>query len=156
MNKYRWLLALVVLVLASLACQTVMGGGPQAPEVPQVPNNYNDNSGDNGPEPTVVPPSNDGGGQSSNGFPMPADATNVVEAQDTLVFETGLSVDEVVAFYRDAYEKQGLKERTSMTVTMGQLFTIVFDGDPSGKAISISGADTGSGTTAVTIVRQDF
>jgi len=162
MNKYRWLLALVVLVLASLACQTVMGGGPQVPDVPQVPNNYNDNSGDSGPEPTVVPPSNDGGGsdngggQSSNGFPMPADATNVVEAQDTLVFETGLSVDEVVAFYRDAYGKQGLKERTSMTVTMGQLFTIVFDGNPSGKAISISGADTGSGTTAVTIVRQDF
>jgi hypothetical protein len=65
-------------------------------------------------------------------------------------------VDEVVAFYRDEFGKQGLTERDSMTVTMGQLFTLVFDGDPSGKAISVSGADMGDGTTAVTIVKQDF
>ena len=67
-----------------------------------------------------------------------------------------MSTDDLIKFYRDEYGKQGLKERTSMTVTMGQLFTIVFDGDSSGKAISISGADSGQGTTVVTITKQAF
>ena len=159
MNKYRWLLALVVLVLASLACQTVMGGGPQVPDVPQVPQ-QSPNGDDSGPAPTQAPSDNggstDGGSQTIGGFPVPGDATNVVQAQDTVVFETKMSTDDLIKFYRDEYGKLGLKERTSMTVTMGQLFTIVFDGDSSGKAISISGADSGKGTTVVTITKQAF
>jgi hypothetical protein len=161
MNKYRWLVALIVLVLASLACQTVMGGGNEIPQAPQSPTNDNGGNGNDtiDPMPTEAPPVDNGGGggtQNSGEFPMPTDATNVVTAQDTLIFETSLSVDEVVAFYRDEFGKLGLTERDSMTVTMGQLFTLVFDGDPSGKAISVSGADMGDGTTAVTIVKQDF
>lgn len=160
MNKYRWLVALVVLVLASLACQTVMGG-PQVPQNPQNPPQQVPQNEDNGNEsaPTEAPQDNgsdNGGSQSSNGFPMPSDATNVVEAQDTLIFETTMSTDDLLAFYRDAYGKQGLTERTSMTVVMGQIFTIVFDGDPSGKAISIAGADSGKGTTVVTLTKQNF
>lgn len=163
MNKYRWFVALIVLVLASLACQTVMGGGNQAPEFPQVPNNNDYNNNDSVPPmPTEVAPpvdnGNGGGGDIQNvgGFPVPGDATDVVEAQGTVIFMTNMSVDEVLAFYRDEYGKQGLTERTSMTVTMGQLFTIAFDGDPSGKAISISGVDNGDGTTSVTIIKQNF
>ncbi len=159
MNKYRWLLALVVLVLASLACQTVMGGGPQVPDVPQVPQQAPNGNG-SGPAPTQVPSDNggadSGGSQTIGGFPVPGDATNVVQAQDTVVYETKMSTDDLIKFYRDEYGKLGLKERTSMTVTMGQLFTIVFDGDSSGKAISISGADSGQGTTVVTITKQAF
>ena len=162
MKRYRWFVALIVLVLASMACQTVMGGGNQVPEFPQVPNTNDYNNNDNVPPmPTEAPPidnSNDAGGDTQNvgGFPMPGDATDVVEAQDTVVFKTNMSVDEVLAFYRDEYGKQGLTERTSMTVTMSQLFTIAFDGDTSGKAISISGVDNGDGTTSVTITKQNF
>lgn len=156
MNKYRWFLALVVLVLASLACQTVAGGGPQVPDIQQ----QSPSGDDSGSAPTQVPADNggstDGGSQIIGGFPVPGDATNVVQAQDTVVFETKMSTDDLIKFYRDEYGKQGLKERTSMTVTMGQLFTIVFDGDSSGKAISISGADSGKGTTVVTITKQAF
>ena len=162
MKRYRWFVALIVLVLASMACQTVMGGGNQVPEFPQVPNTNDYNNNDNVPPmPTEAPPvdnSNDAGGDTQNlgGFNKPGDATDVVEAQDTVVFKTNMSVDEVLAFYRDEYGKQGLTERTSMTVTMSQLFTIAFDGDTSGKAISISGVDNGDGTTSVTITKQNF
>lgn len=167
MNKYRWLVALVVLVLASLACQTVMGGGPELPQypqntpIPQSPNN-NDSGGD-GPAPTDAPPPSDNGGSDAgdvkmiDGFPVPSDASSVVTAGGVVTFVTNLSVDEVVNFYRDEYGKQGLTERTSMSVVMeGQLFNLVFDGDASGKAISISGADMGDGTTSVTLTKQDF
>lgn len=166
MNKYRWLVALIVLVLASLACQTVMGGGSELPQVPQntpIPQSPNNNNDANDPMPTEALPPTDGGGGGGDGvleiggFPAPADATSVVTAGEVVTFMTNLSVDEVVSFYRDEYGKQGLTERTSMSVIMaGQLFNLVFDGDPSGKAISISGADMGDGTTSVTITKQDF
>ena len=166
MNKYRWFVALIILVLASLACQTVTGGGNQAPQLPQVPNNNNVNNNDGVPPVATeaAPPadngndnSNDNGGsQIIEGFPAPADATNVVSASDTVTFVTKMSVDDVLAFYRDEYGKQGLTERTSMTVIMGQLFTIVFDGDSSGKAISVTGTDMGDGTTTVVITKQNF
>lgn len=166
MNKYRWLLALIVLVLASLACQTVMGGGSEFPQVPQntqVPQSPGNNNDANDPMPTEsLPPTDDGGDGGDGaleigGFPAPADATSVVTAGEVVTFMTNLSVDDVVSFYRDEYGKQGLTERASMSVVMaGQLFTLVFDGDPSGKAISVSGADMGDGTTSVTITKQDF
>ena len=137
-----------------------MGGGNQAPEFPQVPNTNDYNNNDNGqPASTeAAPPEDNGGGGSQDvgGYPIPSDATNVISAADTVTFTTKLSVDEIMAFYRDEYGKQGLTERTSMTVTMSQLFTIAFDGDPSGKAISISGVDNGDGTTSVTITKQNF
>jgi hypothetical protein len=165
MNKYRWLAALIVLVLASLACQTVMGGGsevPQAPQNTQVPQSPDNNNDALDPSPTeALPPTNenegDGGGiQDVGGFPVPTGATSVVTAGGVVTYITTMSVNEVVTFYRDEYGKQGLTERTSMSVTMEQLFNLVFDGDSSGKAISISGADMGDGTTAVTLTKQDF
>lgn len=161
MNKYRWLIALLVLALASLACQTVTGGGPELPQVPQntpapqVPNN--DDTGGNEPAPTEAqPPTDNGGVKMVDGFPVPGDASSVVAAGGVVTYQTHLTASEVVAFYRDEYGKQGLTERDSMTVTMDQLFNLVFDGDPSGKAISISGADMGDGTTTVTITKQEF
>ena len=151
MNKYRWFVALVVLVLASLACQTVMGGGNQAPQIPQVPDS-NSNSSGGGSSPTSEAPS--GGGQvSSGGFPMPSDATQVYDLAGTLTFQTKMSLTDAAAFYRDAFNKAGYKENTTMTVTTGQAFTLVYDGHSSGKAIYVVGADMG-GTTSITITLQ--
>jgi hypothetical protein len=134
MNKYRWLVALIVLVLASLACQTVMGGGSEVPQVPQntqIPQAPDNNNEALDPSPTeALPPTNenegDGGGiQDVGGFPVPTDATSVVTAGGVVTYITTMSVNEVVTFYRDEYGKQGLTERTSMSVTMDQLFNLV-------------------------------
>lgn len=148
MKKNKYIFAVVVLVLASLACQTIMGGADSS--TPDGPFPPIDNSGDT---PTEESSDFSFGGDSE--FPMPADATNVVNIAGTTNFQTKLSLDDVMAFYRDEYGKQGLTERDLLTVVSGGVFSIVFDGDPSGKAVVIQGVDLGDDSVNVTITLQD-
>lgn len=156
MKKYNVLLAVIVLVFASLACQTVMGGGNDINPIVTLP------PVDNPDNPTVATPEvpNDSGDpspfSSDSEFPMPDDAANVVNISGMVNFQTKLSMEDVMAFYRDAYGKQGLTERDTFTTISDGVFSFVFDGDPSGKAILIQGFDVGDGTTNVSITLQDL
>ena len=157
MKKYSVLLAILALVLASLACQTVLGGGSDIEQIESLP--PVDNSGDTTiatPEATEesVDPGFSFGGDSE--FPMPDDATNVVSVAGTVNFQTKLSLEEVMAFYRDTYGKQGLTERELLTTVTDGVFSFVFDGDPSGQAIVIQGVDLGDGSVNVNISLQDI
>jgi hypothetical protein len=161
MKHYRWFLALVLLVLASLACQTVMGGGtrPAPTEVfPPVGNtndnfNFNENSNANTNESGNT---NSGSGTSDAGFPLPPDATNVTDMGNELVtFQTSMSLDDVMSFYRDTLGKAGYTERTDLTVKAGPTFSMVFDGDPSGKALAVQGVEF-NGSVTVTLSLQNL
>ncbi len=156
MKKYNVLLAILVLVLGSLACQTLAGGGSDIEQIESLP--PIDNSGDTPiatPEATEesVDPDFSFGGDSE--FPMPDDATNVVAVAGTVNYQTKLNLEEVMAFYRDMYGKQGLTERELLTTVTDGVFSFVFDGDPSGKAIVIQGVDLGDGTMNVNIRFED-
>jgi hypothetical protein len=154
MKKYSVFLAIIALVLTSLACQTVMGGRdniqvPNEPDVTEVPQS------DSGEIPTIPPVTTEGDGGVTVGgdseFPVTSDATNVVTAAGTLTFQTKMSTDDVLKFYRDEFTKQGYKEDPSMAITFGKTFTLAFKGHPSGKTIYVVGADAGDGSTYVTI-----
>ena len=155
MKKYSVLLAIIALVLASLACQTVMGGGDDNFNVPDVPSVTEVPQTDSGEIPTVPPVTTDGDGGVTVGgeseFPLPADATNLVNAAGTVTFQTKMSSDDVLKFYRDEFAKQGYKEDPSMSMTFGKTFTLAFTGHPSGKVIYVVGADAGDGSLYVTI-----
>ncbi len=153
MKKYSVFLAILALVLASLACQTVFGGGNGVDQVETLPPVDN-------PEEfsTASPESSDDFGFSFSGdseFPMPDDATNVVSVTGTVNYQTKLSLDEVMAFYRDYYGKQGFTERDLLTTVTDGVFSFVFDGHESGKAIVIQGVDLGDGMVNVNISLQD-
>ncbi|MBE0684061.1 MAG: hypothetical protein IH589_19335 [Anaerolineales bacterium] len=153
MKKYSMFLAILALVLASLACQTVVGGGNGVDQVENLPPVDN-------PEEfsTASPESSDDFGFSFEGdseFPTPDDATNVVSVAGTVNYQTKLSLDEVMAFYRDYYGKQGFTERDLLTTVTDGVFSFVFDGHESGKAIVIQGVDLGDGTVNVNISLQD-
>ncbi|MBL8101481.1 MAG: hypothetical protein JNM02_03035 [Anaerolineales bacterium] len=156
MKKYGALLAVTVLIFASLACQTVLGGGSDIGQVesPQ-PFEYSGDTPDATAEATEESsdPGFSFGGDSE--FPMPEDASNVVSVAGTVNFQTKLSLEEVMAFYRDTYGKQGLTERELLTTVTDGVFSFVFDGDPSGQAIVIQGVDLGDGTVNVNISLQD-
>ena len=155
MKKYSVLLAVTVLIFASLACQTVLGGDgvDQVESLP--PFEYSGDTTDATAEATEE--SFDPGFSfgSDSEFPMPEDASNVVSVAGTVNFQTKLSLEEVMAFYRDTYGKQGLTERELLTTVTDGVFSFVFDGDPSGKAIVIQGVDLGDGTVNVNISLQD-
>src|SRR5689334_17356562 len=142
MKKTRLWMILAVLAAASLACNAIMGGGKTATPAA-------DESG--GAEAT--PASDDGSSGTQNSeYPLPEHVSNFTDlGQDTITYQTTLSLKEVMAFYRDSFGKQGYKERQALTVTTDATFSFVFDGHASGKAIVVQGVDLGGGNTQVSI-----
>jgi hypothetical protein len=153
MKHDRIYLAVAFLVLASLACQTLSGGNQ--PVVTTEPGNSN--------PPSVATVTTDPGtsgndNTSSTGFPMTADAYNVTEIGDgSLLYYTNLSLEEVMAFYRAEYTSRGYTEREILTVVEADsgVFSMVFDGDPSGKGVVIQSVDLGDGSRTVAIRLED-
>ena len=144
-------LALGLLVLASLACQTLSGGSGGGDQPPVATN-----AGDSNPPTVSTTESGSGGsgGTSDSGFPITADAFNVTELGDgSLLYYTKLSLEEVMAFYRVEYTSKGYTERELLTVVDADtgVFSMVFDGDPSGKAVVIQSVDLGQGDGSRTV-----
>ena len=153
MKYYRILLVLTILVATSLACNALAGGKNDlaAPE----PSGNQEEQGTEAPAPS-------NSGDSSNSvttnadFPMTADAYNSIDIGDgSLLYYTKMSLDDVMKFYRDEYTSKGYKERELLTTISDGVFSIVFDGDPSGKAIVIQSVDLGDGSRTVAIRLED-
>lgn len=70
-------------------------------------------------------------------FPVPDGAENLMNIEGNVNFQVAMSVDGVVAFYRQTLTSQGYKERDITTVIEDGIASIVFDGDPSGKALVV-------------------
>jgi hypothetical protein len=155
MKRYGVLLAVLALVLSSFACQSVIGGKNNV-DIPNTPDSSNSNGNDNIPSPTSVPDNgNDANVGGDSQFPMPNDAANVTTVSGTTVFQTHLTLEEAMKFYRDQFGKKDYKERDLLTVTSDTTFSMVFDGDPSGKAIIVQGVDLGGGNTNISIRLED-
>jgi hypothetical protein len=155
MKKYRFLLMIVALVFASLACQAVTGkksdGGQSLPPVKS-------DDGGTAIAPSDSSPSTAGGGSGSSDsqFPMTKDAYNITDIGDgSLLYYSKMPTEDVMKFYRDDYTAKGYKERELLTVVSGNVFSMVFDGDPSGKAIVIQSVDMGDGSRTVAIRLED-
>lgn len=85
-------------------------------------------------------------------FPLPASVSNFTNSGDGAInFQTNLSIEDAVAFYREALGSAGLNERTINTSITDTTFSLVFDGDPSGKAVVVQGVDLGGGQTNINI-----
>lgn len=172
MNKTKITLAFSVLVLASLACQTLLGGSPvleetvpdqfELPAITDIPESANENDNEGGETegiPTLPPiPGMDDlnmGGQTD--FPLPDDVANLVTVGTDIVnFQTKQSLDEMMAFYRSEFSTLGYTEREMLTVTSSTTFSMVFDGHESGKAITVQGVDLGDGTVNISISLLDL
>ncbi|HET9908146.1 MAG TPA: hypothetical protein VFQ23_15955 [Anaerolineales bacterium] len=152
MKNFRILFAAAILVLVSLACQRLSGGSGGGGNEPLSPTSVGDSS-----TPAVAPTEPSGNGNtSSTGFPMTADAYDVTEIGDgSLLYYTNLSLEEVMTFYRAEYTSQGYTEREILTVVSDGVFSMVFDGDPSGKGVVIQSVDLGDGSRTVAIRLED-
>ena len=105
------------------------------------------------PVETAAPDANTG---LASEFPLPKDADQVTVIQTGMInFRTSLTLQEVVAFYRDSFIDQGLKERGELTLINDQAISLVFDGASNGKAIIIQGFPLGNGFTNVSIRYED-
>lgn len=151
MKYYRIYLTIAVLVLASIACQALTGGSESTPAP-----SANDNPVPDVLEPTpAISNENNNDGAINTDFPMTADAYNVTEAAGSLIFYTKLSLEDTMQFYRNEYTAKGYTEREILTVVSHGTFSMVFDGDPSGKAVVIQSVDLGDGSRTVSIRLED-
>ena len=156
----RFAVFITMLVFASLACQTVLGGGDEGVQ-PLVPDDILTEESPELPvqeDPSGGESTDDGATDSgeSGDYPLPDDATNVFDMAGTINFQTSLSLEDVIKFYRDAYAAEGYTEREINTAITDTTFNLIFDGDPSGMAIVVQGVNLGDGTTNVTITLVDM
>lgn len=138
-----------LMLLVSLACTcgalSSVAGETPSPEV-EFPTFPPDDSTDvfeatEAPDEAPTEPSD--GGSFDTEFPVPDDAQNFTNLAGNVNFQTGLSLEEAMAFYRDAFTAQGYTERDLLTVTSDTTFSMVFDGHASGDAIVVQGVDLG-------------
>lgn len=147
MKKLTTLLAILALVLASLACQTLSAGGDSG--MPEV----------NPPGGSVSEETQPAGGNTSgfeSEFPLPDGATNIQEIGGSINFQVRMSLDAAMKFYVEAFSSLGYIERSILTVTSETTFSMVFDGHESGKAIVVQGIDLGDGTSNISIRLEDI
>lgn len=101
-----------------------------------------------------------GGGGSSfdTNFPLPDSVSNFSgEGGDSPInFQTDLSLDETVSFYRQALSQQGYTERTINTAITETTASLVFDGHDSGQALVVQVVDIGNGATNVNVRFEDI
>lgn len=156
----RVLLVLSVMVLASLACQALTGGGDSAPEAaaPQAdaqPTQPEQSQPAEQPE-EITPAALAAGLGFETEFPVPDDASNGYDLGDGMIsFQTSMSIDESLAFYRAEFTAEGYSERELLTSVTDATFSIVFDGHASGKAIVVQAVDLGNGMVNINIRFQN-
>ncbi len=161
MKKFAGLYAFLALAIASLACQTVMGGGSQSPVINPPVNGMESTAQPELPAPTQASGEDNFSEDENNQnmqteFPMPDGAFNVVNMGGALNFQVKMPLGEAMKFYLDEFTKQGYTERADITFVTDSIFSMVFDGHPSGKAIIIQGVDFGDGSININISLQDL
>jgi len=149
MKRNRIFLAVAVLTFASLSCQVLRGGRNDKPAATSEPAT------------TVPTPSNDIGGNDGTNFQtdflMAGDAFNITDmGNDSLVYYTHMSLEDLLKFYREGYSGRDYTERELLTEISENTFNLVFDGDPSGKAVVIQSVDLGDGSRTVAIRLEDL
>lgn len=153
----RILMILAALVSASLACSLLSGGGSQATEEASVMETQEMEMTE---EPVLTEAPADAEAPEApasydTNFPLPDDVRNFMKTgSDGINFQTGMSMQAVIDFYRSEFISQGLTERQLLTVISDTTFSMVFDGDPAG-AVVIQGVDLGDGTTNVNIRHEE-
>lgn len=153
MNRNRWIFALAILLVGSLACNAISGtstaptsGDSAVATVAPAEDNSNEAPG----------PSGNGSGVDKTEFPLPENVSNFTDMGDGAInFQTTISIKDAIDFYREAFSKAGYKEREINTAITETTFSMVFDGHASGKAIVIQGVDLGGGSTNINIRFED-
>ena len=89
-------------------------------------------------------------------FPMTQDAFSLANIGDgSLVYQTQMSIEDVMKFYRAAYAAKGYIERKELTTVSDGNFKMTFDGDPSGQAVVVRSEDLGDGSLLITVRLED-
>ncbi len=79
-------------------------------------------------------------------FPLPGDVENFTSPGGNGIanFQTSLTLDELMEFYRGAFSERGLTERAGLTVKTDAVISMVFDGWPGDKVVVLQVVNLGT------------
>jgi hypothetical protein len=147
-KPFLWIVVLVMaLSLASLACETLMGADGDDGDTVETPGDTNANDSVDSTE-ADQPESGDTGDDSGEAdmvqnIPVPGDAADMVDAtvagNVVLSFNTAMSIQEVVDFYKDHLGEAGYSVDTESVTAQGA--GLVFSGGPAGTVTLAIGPD---------------
>lgn len=158
MNKanYRVWLALSLIIVWGTAC-SVLGGGDEKPTDLPV-----QESEQGAPTSAIGAKEGGSGGEQvlDTEFPLPKDVQGFMHlgAGDSAVnFQTKMSLEETMEFYRKELTAKGLSEEPILSVIDDDKtgFSMVFRGGPNDKEVVVQGVDLGNDTTNVNIRYED-
>jgi predicted small secreted protein len=170
--KAQLLLVLILVIVTSFACKTLAGNGKDVEPTMDPALQEQEVVVENTPAPveqdeqTVLSPTEiepsapkvKGAGSSSNDseFPLPADVQNFTQLGEAGInFQTEMTLEEALDFYRRAFHTKDLMERELLTVIDEDVFSMVFDGAPDDKAIVIQGVYLDDGLLNINIRCED-
>ena len=141
MKKYKVMLALTILILATMACLNSSSGDNTSIE----PNSQ---------ESIEAEPSNSYNGE----WPIPEGAYLINEPGKFLHFQVDMSQNEVMDFYLTEFQARGYKDRPISSDYDGSdgFTAIVFDGHESGRQILVTIQDRDSNSVYVEIGLTDM
>lgn len=134
----RILSCLIALIFTSLACN-LLSAGPDPTPTPSRGGVQGSEIESNSP---ATPDLSISGVQQSSGyeseFPLPEDIRDFRKMQEGQInFQTDLSLQEIGEFYRQAFNNQGLRERTLLTLINDAALSMVFEGSANGKLVVV-------------------
>lgn len=147
-RRFAPIFVLLILALVTLACG--MGGGtPEPAPEDTAPPPATDQPA--APSPTSPPAKSESGAEEEGPtdydtvFPLPDDVQNFAGegGEGKASFQTSLSMDEAIEFYRQALADLGLTEYKVLTVIEDDGFSLVFTSWPNGEEVVVQGVDFG-------------
>ena len=150
-KTYRIWLVIPLIVLLGVACSLLGGEQNVVPTQSQ----------ENPPTAAIGADQGGSGGEQSfdTEFPLPEDVQGFMhlgQGDKAINFQTKMTFDEAVAFYRAKFKEMGLSEETILTSIEDEGFSMVFKGSANGKALVIQGVDLGNGTINLNIRYEDL
>jgi hypothetical protein len=89
-------------------------------------------------------------------FPLPDDASSFIQVGDLLTYQSSMSIEDIVEFYRSAFGERNFTEQESATVISNTAAYLIFDGHESGKVIVIQLVNITGDLTMVSIFYEDI
>ncbi len=84
-------------------------------------------------------------------FPMLPDASNVTDAQGTLMYQTATSMTDTFNFYKKELAAKGLTENEILTLNDATVSQLVFTGSDNGKSLIVQMTKLSDSAIAVSI-----
>jgi len=152
-KKLFWItVSLIMVLLSSIACQIFSGEKTEVTQEVLATEELSQETSTIIPSEVIQQPTESGEIKYDTEFPLPEDVKNFQKINEqNISYQTSLSIDEILAFYRQELDIQGFSEVDILTQINPDNFSIVFSPASGGVDIVVQGVQLDPNTLNVNI-----